>query len=192
MRVLSTGSTRAEEAVMNATAANRTGIALAAAATTAVLALTALPAGADLAAPTSTASRTVTRSPSPIPRLVGIRSGRHGTFDRVVFDLHGDAPGYRVGYVDTVREDGSGKVIDLRGGADIMVRLTPAQAHRNDGSTTYTGPTRIFVDDPELREVAVAGDFEGVVSIGLGVHAKRGFRVLTLSDPTRIVVDVAH
>ena len=170
----------------------RTAVLVAATAATGALALTSLPASADLGAPTSTATKTVTRSPSPLPHLIGIRTGRHTTFDRVVFDLRGKAPGYTVGYVKTAREDGSGKVIDLRGGANLMVRLRPAQAHRADGSATYTGSKRIFVDDPELQEVAFAGDFEGVVSIALGVHAKHGFRVLTLSDPTRIVVDVAH
>lgn len=170
----------------------RTAVLVAATAATGALALTSLPASADLGAPTSTATKTVTRSPSPLPHLIGIRTGRHTTFDRVVFDLRGKAPGYTVGYVKTAREDGSGKVIDLRGGANLMVRLRPAQAHRADGSATYAGSKRIFVDDPELQEVAFAGDFEGVVSIALGVHAKHGFRVLTLSDPTRIVVDVAH
>lgn len=177
---------------MAVTMFTRAGVLLAAAAATGAVVLTSLPAGADMGAPTSTATKTVTRSPSPFPRLIDIRTGRHATFDRVVFDLRGGAPGYKVGYVDTVRQDPSGKLIDLRGGANLMVRLRPAQAHRSDGSSTYTGSKRIFVDDPELREVAFAGDFEGVVSIALGVHAKRGFRVLTLSDPTRIVVDVAH
>jgi hypothetical protein len=170
----------------------RAGAVVAAAAVTAGLALTSLPASADLGAPTSTASRSVSRSPSPIPRLFGIRTGRHATFDRVVLDLRGGAPGYRVGYVKTVREDGSGKVVDLRGRAQLLVRLSPAQAHRNNGTATYTGSRRILVDDPELREVALVGDFEGVVSVGLGVRAKHGFRVLTLHDPTRIVIDIAH
>jgi len=177
---------------MTVTTITRRAAVVAAAATTAGLVLTSLPASADLGAPTSTASRSVTRSPSPTPRLIGIRTGRHATFDRVVFDLRGAAPGYRIGYVKTVREDGSGRVVDLRGNAQLMVRLTPAQAHRADGSPTYTGPKRILVDDPELREVALVGDFEGVVSIGLGVRAKHGFRVLTLHDPTRIAVDIAH
>src|SRR3954465_4972508 len=168
----------------------RAGASVAALVVTAGLTLTALPASADLGAPTSTASRSVSRSPSPMPRLFGIRTGRHATFDRVVLDLRGGAPGYRVGYVQTVREDGSGKVVDLRGGAQLLVRLAPAQAHRNDGTPTYPGSRRMMVDDPELREVALVGDFEGVVSIGLGVRAKHGFRVLTLHDPTRIVLQI--
>ena len=177
---------------MAVTFTTRTGAVVVACTAAAGLALTTLPASADLGAPTSTASRSVSRSPSPAPRLFGIRTGIHATFDRVVLDLRGGAPGYRVGYVKTVREDASGKVVDLRGGAQLMVRLIPAQAHRNDGSATYTGSRRIMVDDPELREVALVGDFEGVVSVGLGVRAKHGFRVLTLHDPTRIAIDIAH
>lgn len=43
---------------------------------------------------------------------------------------------------------------------------------------------------PELREIAGAGDFEGVVSFGLGLTAESGFRVFTLTNPDRLVVDV--
>ena len=43
-----------------------------------------------------------------------------------------------------------------------------------------------------LRQVKKAGDFEGVVSYGLGLRRRTGFRVFRLSAPTRIVIDVAH
>ena len=156
------------------------------------LTLTALPAQADLGAPTNTAPRTVERSPSPTPRLVDIRTGEHATYDRVVFELKRGAPGFDVRYVKTVRQDGSGNVLNLRGDANLMVRLTPADAHDRDGRPTYDGAQRILVDYPNLREVRFAGDFEAMVSIGLGLRHKAGFRVFTLNNPTRIVVDVAH
>jgi hypothetical protein len=175
---------------MIATTRIRTVTAITAIAAAGALAVTTVPADAGTAF--TTTAKSAARSPKPTPHLVGIRTGRHATFDRVVLDLRGAAPGYRVGYVKTVREDGRGNVVDLRGGANLMVRLTPAQAHRNDGTPTYTGSHRMMVDDPELREVAFVGDFEGVVSVALGVRAKHGFRVLTLHDPTRIVIDVAH
>jgi len=170
----------------------RLGSVVTAAAAAAALGLTALPASADLGAPTSTSAKSATRTPTPTPRLVGIRTGRHDTFDRVVLDLRGKAPGYTVRYVKAVRADGSGRIVDLRGKAQLVVKLTPAQAHRADGSATYTGPHRIAVSYPELREVAFAGDFEGVVTIGLGVRPRHGFRVFTLHDPTRIAIDIAH
>lgn len=152
----------------------------------------AQPATADLGAPTSTKTRTVERAPQPAPHVVNVRTGQHATYDRVVIDLKGGAPGYRVGYVQEVREDGSGKVVDTRGRANLLVRLTPANAHHENGSPTYTGPNRFDVDYPALREVAFAGDFEATVAIALGIRHKNGFRVFTLRNPTRIVVDIAH
>jgi hypothetical protein len=163
------------------------------AAAVAALALSTVPAQAsDQSAPTSTKTRTVERSPQPTPHVVGVRTGEHKAFDRVVIDLKGGAPGYTVGYVRQVHEDGSGKAVETRGHADLLIRLTPANAHHENGSPTYDGPKRFTVNYPSLREVAFAGDFEATVAIALGVREKSGFRVLTLTDPTRIVVDIAH
>jgi hypothetical protein len=165
---------------------------LAAVGITVAIAGTSLPAQADQAAPTSTKTRTVERAPNQTPHVVAIRTGRHASFDRVVIDMRGDAPGYRVGYVKKVREDGSGKVVDTRGRANLLVRLTPANAHHENGRPTYSGPNRFTVGYPALREIALAGDFEGTVSIALGISDKNAFRVTTLTEPTRIVVDIAH
>jgi hypothetical protein len=147
---------------------------------------------APTGAPTNTSTVTVHRSPTPTPRLVDIRTGRHPNFDRVVLDFRGAPPGYVAGYVNKVYADPSGRLIRLRGDASMMIRLKPAMAHRADGSLTYSGPDKFSTSDPNLRQVALAGDFEGVVSIALGLRHKAGFRVFTLRDPTRIVVDVAH
>jgi hypothetical protein len=166
-----------------------TGVALALG--TAVI-VTAPPAHADQSAPTSTKTRSVERAPRSAPHVVHLRTGRHEEFDRVVVDLNGEAPGYTVGYVREVHEDGSGKLVETRGRANLLVRLTPANAHHENGSPTYTGPSRFTVDYPALREVAFAGDFEATVSIALGIRHKNGFRVTTLGHPTRIVIDIAH
>ena len=166
-------------------------LAAAAAALTALV-VTSLPAQADQGAPTSTQTRSVQRSPQPTPQVTGIRTGRHAAFDRLVIDLDGAAPGYKVGYVKEVREDGSGTVVETRGRANLLVRLTPADAHDSNGHPTYDEPHRFTVGFPALREVAFAGDFEATVSIALGIAHKNGFRVVTLRNPTRIVVDVAH
>jgi hypothetical protein len=167
-------------------------LAAAGVALTAALTVATLPAEADLGSPTGTQTRSVERSPRPTPQVTDIRTGRHATFDRVVIDLEGAAPGYKVGYVKEVREDGSGKVVDTRGRANLLVRLNPADAHDSNGHPTYDGPHRFTVGFPALREVAFAGDFEATVSIALGISHKNGFRVMTLSNPTRFVVDIAH
>ena len=167
-------------------------VATAAVALTSALTVTSLPAQADQSAPAGTQTQSVQRSPRPTPTLSDVRTGRHATFDRVVIDLHGAAPGYKIGYVKEVRADGSGKVVDTRGRANLLVRLSPTDAHDSNGNATYDGPRRFTVGYPALREVAFAGDFEATVSIALGISHKSGFRVMTLSNPTRLVIDVAH
>lgn len=165
---------------------------LAALVTAGVLAPVATAGASPSGPPADTHRRTLTRHPATAPRLVDIRTGRHGAFDRVVLDLQGSAPGYAVGYVRQVTQDGSGRDVNLRGRANLLIRLRPAAAHTANGHPTYTGSQRSTVDDPELREVALVGDYEGVVSVALGLAHRNGFRVSTLHNPTRIVVDVAH
>jgi hypothetical protein len=158
-------------------------------------------AGADAAAAASAVPahqwskklRSVTRSPATAPEVTGIRVGRHANFDRIVVDLHGAAPGYTVRYVRTLRRDPSGKVIDLLGPRSLRIVLSPANGHDvNTGARTLTTPKRTKWRFDEVRETAVIGDFEAVFSVGVGLAAKTPFRVRTLHNPTRIVVDVHH
>jgi hypothetical protein len=122
--------------------------------------------------------------------LRNVRVGRHDDegFDRVVFDLT-RVPGYRVQYVRQVIQDGSGQPLSLHGRAFLTVRLEPAAAHTEQGEAT--APRRIRPGFTSLKEVRSAGDFEGVVSYGLGIAARGDFRVFRLSSPSRLVVDVA-
>jgi hypothetical protein len=124
------------------------------------------------------------------PLLDNIRVGRHDSegFDRVVFDL-ADVPGYRVHHVRRVIQDGSGLPLTLRGRAFLTVRLEPAVAHNDQGEST--APGRIVRRFTQLKEVRLAGDFEGVVTYGIGLAARSDFRVFTLSMPDRLVVDLA-
>ncbi|MFC4070242.1 AMIN-like domain-containing (lipo)protein [Actinoplanes subglobosus] len=134
---------------------------------------------------------TVPRSPAvpPVPVVTGIRYAAHPAegYDRIVFDISGAAPGYAVRYVDEVRADPSDRIVTVPGRAFLLVVLTPAQAHRDDGRVTVSGTRRL--DLPMLRAYAVTGDFEGHVSIALGLDDVVGFRVGEASG--RIYVDVA-
>jgi hypothetical protein len=69
----------------------------------------------------------------------------------------------------------------------MLVVLTPAQAHRNDGTTTVSGTHRLNL--PMMRGYAVVGDFEGYVSIAIGLDDVVGYRVGELAG--RIYIDVA-
>ncbi len=133
---------------------------------------------------------TVRRSPATQPRLVAVRAAHHATYDRVVFEFSGPLPGYTVRYVPQVVQDGSGRPVPLLGQASLSVVLTPAVAHTAAGAASYDN-RRIVTGFPSLNEVAAAGDFEGHVSFGLGLDDVVGFRVLSLTSPSRIVIDVA-
>jgi LPXTG-motif cell wall-anchored protein len=148
------------------------------------------PGAAGAAPGFSTQAKVVHRTPATTPVLVGLRVGRHASFDRVVFQFTGPLPGYSVRYVPVVRLDGSGQALPLRGSADLEVVLT---AHAHDDAGRSTLPVRrLRPDFPALREANAAGDFEGQVTAGVGAASKVGFRVLELTGPSRIVVDLAH
>jgi putative peptidoglycan binding protein len=124
--------------------------------------------------------------------LVRVRAGRNKDFDRLVFDFEGPTPGFRVRYVDQLIEDGSGRPIPLRGRAVVEITLRPAAAHREDGSPSRPGPLPDVTGFATFRQIAEAGDFEGVLTWGIGVAARTGLRVTTLSGPVRVAVDVVH
>jgi LPXTG-motif cell wall-anchored protein len=139
----------------------------------------------------STQPRVVEHPPGGSAKLVGLRAGRHAGFDRVVFQLDGPIPSYfSVRYVPVVRLDGSGAPLRLRGTASLEV-VVRAPTHDQDYRPVLR-PTRLRPDFPALREVNVPGSFEGQTTAGIGVTQQVGFRVLELTNPTRIVIDLAH
>ncbi|MER7250616.1 hypothetical protein [Kribbella sp. NPDC000426] len=141
------------------------------------------------------------RSPlTSVPTTVtNVRSGRHACYDRLVIDLTGGATGYDVRYVSSVRQDGSGTLVPLRGGSRLQIVVRAPAYNINTGKTTYAprNPRELtnVAGYSTFRQVAFAGSFEGQTTVGLGVRARLPFRVFTLTGPgtgARLVVDVAH
>jgi hypothetical protein len=114
----------------------------------------------------------------------------HASFDRFVIRARSGTPRYDVRYVSKIVADGSGKTIALLGTKRIRVVIRPARGHTSGGTNLL--PSTLTPECSNLRQVKKAGDFEGVVSYGLGLRRKTGFRVFRLSAPTRVVIDVAH
>jgi hypothetical protein len=126
-----------------------------------------------------------------------VRSGRHACFDRLVVDGAGAA---RVRYVAQVRADGSGVVVPLRGGARLEI-VTTTGVDPATGDPTYLPARGRRADVVDVtgyrtfRQVAWAGDFEGQLTLGVGVRGRLPYRVFVLESPgraPRVVVDVAH
>ncbi|MFE9205456.1 hypothetical protein [Micromonospora sp. NPDC007230] len=122
----------------------------------------------------------------PLPVLVQIQVGDHPAegFSRISFAFRGPTPSYQVGYVAQVESDGTGTPVSLPGDAFLSVRFDPAQAHDRSGRSTVHAPPPA-IGYPTLRGWAVAGDFEGHLSFGLGVRTSGEPLPVRLGESTR-------
>lgn len=139
--------------------------------------------------PPITVSRNFHVPPTPVIRAV--RAAKHPNchFDRLVLDITVRNPGYRIQFVRQVSADPSGKPIKLPGRRFLLITLRPTQAHKSSGASTL--PTKVQVLGlPMLKAWVLAGDFEGVVSIGVGLRAKTSIRVGELRG--RLFIDFKY
>ncbi|MFI9449741.1 hypothetical protein [Amycolatopsis sp. NPDC052450] len=136
----------------------------------------------------------VSATAQQIPTMTNIRTGQNPGFDRIVLDLTaGPAPAVRYELVDELIADGSGEIVWLTGEYFIAVTATPAAAHDDAGNPTYPGPQKFRTRAlRNVMAVAVTGDYEGTLSIGLGVRSRTPVTVFTLTSPNRVVIDVRH
>jgi len=103
----------------------------------------------------------------PVPELVQISVGDHPEehgqlpYNRMSFAFTTAFPGYHFEWVSKLVSDASGQVVSL---------FTKAQAHTADGarSTIVSQPGRP-IGYPFMTDFAQAGDFEGVLTYGIGV-----------------------
>jgi hypothetical protein len=146
-----------------------------------LLALTPLPPAAATDAGHRAASDRVA-----LPVLTSVRARHVGHIDRLVFGFTGGVPDtVRPAWVDTLVHDGSGLPVRVAGAKVLSVVMNGAQAHDQNGSTV-SGRTAFAL--PNLITAVEAGDFEGVVTFGLGVQKQTAFQVHVRAN--RVVVDV--
>lgn len=135
-------------------------------------------AASDLPAPTSTAIQSSPLGDDRNAGLIGIRTGAHAAYDRVVFDFRGPRTGLR--YVVLYRGD------------TLEVDLEHGAVRNQRGALTYHGPTILHPGLAQLKTVRIARVFADGTIVDLTLDHKAGFRVFALAAPDRIVVDVAH
>ena len=133
--------------------------------------------------PTGLGSLPKVNSVSSQAHITAVRAGPNVCYDRLVFDVNGPNPGWSVQYVDNVFAEGSGAVLPVTGGAKLEVVI------RSLSDTTRMPSVNGF---RTFRSVVYGGSFEGQTTVGLGVRARLPFRVFTLTNPSRVVIDVAH
>jgi hypothetical protein len=123
--------------------------------------------------------------------LVAIRAAHHPEttpkYDRVVFEFSGLVPLLRIEHVKDMIADGSGLPVSIPGRAILLVRLTPARAHDDAGQAT--APNHMAPKLPVVKAIVSAGDFEGIVTYGIGLGKKADMRIVTMDNANRLVID---
>ena len=131
--------------------------------------------------------------------LIAARTGRHGCYDRVVFEFGGPVSGYSVHYGETYTDGEGLRLSPYTAGSALLAVSLRAPAYDESHVGTYPHRTGDHVANVlryrTLRDVVFGGSFEGYTTFAVGVRATLPFRVLVLAGPgshSRIVLDVAH
>lgn len=121
-----------------------------------------------------------------------IRTGRHACFERVVIDFAGSGllPGRRVEYVrDPVLLSPSDMTVNIRGNATLVIKVASWMGDPLNG--VDPGPSQIFPTNvSKIKELRLIENFEGMHQWAVGLDRARPFRLFTLTNPPRIVVDI--
>lgn len=135
-----------------------------------------------------TASTVPTQAAGTTALISSMRTGAHATYDRLVVEFGSGVPAAvtitpqaRPIFTNSPRGD----AVTLAGSAGINVAMHYADAHTMSGVPAVLKP-----NGQALIEVRRIEDFEGYVSLGLGLAKSPCYHAFMLSSPTRLVIDV--
>jgi hypothetical protein len=125
-----------------------------------------------------------------VPTLTQVSAAHHYGHDQLVFQFRGGVPAkYSARYVSQVIGDASGLPVNVVGSARLQLRFTPAAGHNQKGIVTYGAMQRTYAL-PELIQVVNSGDFESVLSFGVGLAQRAPFHMYAQPRLGRVVLDV--
>ena len=134
------------------------------------------------------------QEPSGGPLTVtAVRVARQEGYDRVVFELAGQAAGqagWRVEYVDEPSQQGSGDPVEVAGEAALSVLISGTGYPMDTGQEEVSGDPALPGDLSVVEDVVLGAVFEGQYEAFVGTSGRQPFRVFRLGDPERVVVDV--
>jgi hypothetical protein len=126
-------------------------------------------------------------------QITDVRVGTHDGYDRVVFEFASGLPDAVIeAALPPFYADASGLEIDVAGTAFLKVTMHGASTVSPDGGVTYGGSTNFEPGFDQLVQLIEGGDFEAVSTWYLGLDGGGCIRVLTLSAPSRLVIDIEH
>lgn len=151
---------------------------------------TATPAAEPFSGSPATVVKALESDESAI--VVDVRAATHEGFDRIVFEFAGElVPGYQIGFADAIAACGSGEPVELPGTAMLSVELRPSTAHTDQGESTMD-VSSINLGGTAITKAESSCDFEAIVAWDVGVTGEQPFNVFELSEPTRLVIDIAQ
>ena len=133
--------------------------------------------------------------PNRLSSLVGtdIRTGGHECFERVVLELggSGELPGFQVQYEpDPILDSPRGEPVEVAGEATLVLSVG-AWMPDTEGNG-YQGPLEFVPTNVvNIKELQQIENFEGQNAWAIGLDMQRDFTVSTLTEPFRIVIDIA-
>jgi hypothetical protein len=131
---------------------------------------------------------TATRS-----QITNVRVGTHEDYDRITFEFDAGIPQYRVeAATPPFSADPSGLPLEVAGSAFWRITLIYGTKVTPDGAVTYSGSTNFVPGFAALVQLKEGGDFEAVSTWYVGLTDTSCIRVLTLTDPDRLVIDIQH
>ena len=124
--------------------------------------------------------------------VTGVRVGPASGYDRFVIDFDGPVPAFTITPQDSTAfmQDATGATLQLLGSSGVKVVVRGASGTDLNGRQTFTGSTDLKPGYLVLKEARQTGDFERVFSWGLGLSQPACLRVLTLTGPDRLVIDM--
>lgn len=126
-------------------------------------------------------------------QITDVRVATHAGYDRLVFEFASGIPDVKIeGVLPPMYADPSGLPIDVAGSAFLQLTLHGGTKVTPSGGITYAGPTNFEPGFDRLLQLIEGGDFEAVSTWYLGLDGGSCIRVLTLSAPSRLVIDIEH
>ncbi|HET6745728.1 MAG TPA: hypothetical protein VFH90_07760 [Candidatus Limnocylindria bacterium] len=126
-------------------------------------------------------------------QITDVRVGTHAGYDRVVFEFDEGIPEFNLEEATPpLLADGSGMEIEVEGSAFWRLVMHGGTTVSPEGEPTYPGPFDFTPDFPTLVQLISGGDFEAVSTWYFGLEDTSCVRVLTLTAPSRLVIDIQH
>jgi hypothetical protein len=138
--------------------------------------------------------------PDFLSPLIGkdIRTGMETCLERIVIELQTSSiptapgfPGYYVRYATgPVKESPSDLPVTIFGSDVLLVSLGSWMNFQ--GTAGYSGPSQIFPNNTDhIQELRLIENFEGMTTWAIGLDDELPFRVLELSNPPRLVIELS-